>query len=54
LIRGATLLLRAVLLGHRVTANLWYLITASPPLRAMKRLAGRVTAGNDWPRQSTA
>jgi glycosyltransferase involved in cell wall biosynthesis len=56
LVRGATLLLRAVLLGHHVMANLWYLITASPPLRAMKRLVGRAAAagGNDSPWQSTA
>lgn len=56
LARGATLLLRAMLLGHRVMANLWYLVTASPPVKAMKRLAGRQGTGasNDWSRNSTA
>jgi len=38
LARGATLILRSALQGHEVGANLWYLLTASPPARALKRL----------------
>ena len=38
LARGTTLLLRAMLHGDRVAENLWYLITASPPVKAVKRL----------------
>ena len=39
LVRGAGLLLRAALLRYQVAGNLWYLITASPPAKAIKRLA---------------
>lgn len=36
--RGATLILQAVFMGHRVRENLWYLAAASPPARAVKKL----------------
>ena len=38
LVRGGTLVTRAVCRGHEVRKNLWYLVTASPPARALKRL----------------
>ncbi len=37
-IRGATLIMRAVSKGYEVPANLRYLVAASPPARALKRL----------------
>ncbi len=54
---GASLLLRAILLGDRVGTNLWYLVTASPPIRAIKRLAradAHKGAANDLSRRFTA
>ncbi|HET7879358.1 MAG TPA: glycosyltransferase family 2 protein, partial [Acetobacteraceae bacterium] len=36
--RGALLLAHAMLLGHHVLDNLWYLLTASPPSRTVKRM----------------
>jgi glycosyltransferase involved in cell wall biosynthesis len=54
LVRGANLLLRAALLGHRVAANLWYLITASPPAKAAKRLARVGADTGELSRKSTA
>jgi hypothetical protein len=38
LLRGSWLLLRAIALGEHRSQNLWYLVTASPPARLMKRL----------------
>ena len=49
LARGAMLLLCAMLHGDRVTGNLWYLITASPPVKAVKRL---MRIGVGCPKQS--
>jgi len=43
-VRGARLLLGAVFLGHCVGTNLWYLITASPALKAAKRQVRRTGA----------
>ena len=40
---GAWLLARAAWLGHERWANLWYLVTAAPPARKLKRVVGRVT-----------
>jgi glycosyltransferase involved in cell wall biosynthesis len=37
-LRGGLLLARAMLLGHHVSDSLWYLVTASPPLRTVKRM----------------
>jgi glycosyltransferase involved in cell wall biosynthesis len=37
---GARLLARAILLGNEPVANLWYLFTAAPPIRRLKRLMG--------------
>jgi glycosyltransferase involved in cell wall biosynthesis len=56
LTRGATLLLQAAFLGHRIKANLWYLITASPPIKTVKRLSRRFGAearSNKRTRKST-
>lgn len=53
LARGARLLLKSVLLGHNAGENLWYLITASPPAKAMKRMAG-IGASSEWSRRSAA
>jgi len=39
LVRGGGLLLRSALMRHNIAGNLWYLITASPPAKAIKRLA---------------
>jgi glycosyltransferase involved in cell wall biosynthesis len=39
LVRGAELLLRSALMRHNIGGNLWYLITASPPAKVIKRLA---------------
>ena len=36
-IRGAALILRAILLGYNIGQNLCYLLTASPPVRQLKR-----------------
>ncbi len=44
LVRGGTLLLRAVILGHRVWTNLWYLVTASPPVVVVKQVVRRPAA----------
>ncbi len=52
LVRGGTLLLRAAFLGHRVWTNLWYLITASPPVMALKRQLRRFGA-TDGARRET-
>jgi len=38
--RGSALIVRALAMGHRVPENLWYLLAASPPARAVKRLVG--------------
>jgi GT2 family glycosyltransferase len=38
LIRGTALITHAVGMGHDVWANLWCLVTASPPVRTLKRL----------------
>lgn len=49
LLRGATLILRAMLLGHGGLDGLWYLVTASPPAQMAKRLlrySGRKDSGN--------
>jgi glycosyltransferase involved in cell wall biosynthesis len=55
LLRGVNLLLCATLLGHAVPENLWYLLTASPPARCLKRQARRLTgAGASWSRRSAA
>lgn len=40
LARGAALIWQAILLGHHVPENLWYLAAASPPAKAVKRLVG--------------
>lgn len=40
LVRGTTLIIKAVLLGHHVPENLWYLAAASPPAKTIKRLVG--------------
>ncbi len=39
-LRGAGLIMRAMLLGYRVPENLWYLAAACPPAKAIKRLIG--------------
>ena len=39
-VRGASLIVRAMMLGNQVQENLWYLAAASPPARMMKRLVG--------------
>jgi glycosyltransferase involved in cell wall biosynthesis len=39
-LRGGGLILRAIMLGHHVPENLWYLAAASPPAKAFKRLIG--------------
>lgn len=56
LLRGAALLLRSAALGHRIGANFWYLITASPPSKVLKRLArhGGANVGSDWSGKSAA
>jgi glycosyltransferase involved in cell wall biosynthesis len=45
--RGAGLrcLLRAILQGHQIGANLWYLVTAAPGMTAAKRLLRRKDEG---------
>jgi glycosyltransferase involved in cell wall biosynthesis len=43
-IRGAVLLIKAILLCHQVGENLWYLIVASPPARVVKKLVRGRTA----------
>ena len=54
--RGSVLVLHAMLRGHRVIENLWYLITASPPMKATKRLTGWADNknGKDGSRKSIA
>ena len=42
---GLRLLWRASLLGHRPIENLWYLFTASPPMKAVKATLRRIQAG---------
>ena len=37
-VRGTALIMQAVSMGHSVPENLWYLVAASPPARALKRL----------------
>ena len=37
-VRGTALIMQAVSMGHHVQENLWYLVAASPPARALKRL----------------
>lgn len=49
-LRGAGLIVRAMLLGHRVPENLWYLATASPPGRALKRLMRHTGSQRGAPR----
>jgi glycosyltransferase involved in cell wall biosynthesis len=39
-LRGAGLMLQAMLLGNQVKENLWYLAAASPPARSLKKLVG--------------
>jgi glycosyltransferase involved in cell wall biosynthesis len=53
LLRGAHLLLRAAALGHSVPANLWYLVTAAPPVKALKRQVRRFD-GHGWSTRSDA
>ena len=40
-VRGGRLLAKAIMLGRQRAENLWYLVTASPPARAIKRRLGR-------------
>jgi glycosyltransferase involved in cell wall biosynthesis len=47
-LRGAGLILRAVLLGYHIPENLWYLAAACPPAKALKSLVG-YTGGNAGP-----
>ncbi len=43
-VRGAVLLIKAILLRHRIGENLWYLIIASPPALVVKKLVRGWTA----------
>ena len=58
LIRGASLIVRAMMLGNQVQENLWYLAAASPPARMMKKLlghpSGRVRPSDDGAVQPNA
>ena len=51
LLRVAHLLLRVVALGHSVPANLWYPVTAAPPVKALKRQVRRLD-GHAWSTRS--
>ena len=54
MVRGASLTLQAVRLGSHVGQNLWYLLAASPPAVALKRLIrGTTGAAVAPPRQPT-
>jgi hypothetical protein len=38
---GVSFLTKAIFCGYRVGENLWYLVTASPPARWIKRVLGK-------------
>jgi glycosyltransferase involved in cell wall biosynthesis len=48
-LRGGWLLLRAIALGGHIRDNLWYLVTASPPLRLAKRVLLRSRSASPQP-----
>ena len=45
--RGAALILQGISHGHSIGSNLWYLLTASRPVRTLKRLISPLMGGGE-------